>query len=150
MVGQSQCSNDLAQAFLWNMIVLEMLLTERGDKYPEILPKRIEAFLGWVGYWSVDNYEQRIKDVYKKRCRFVHDGNRDQIEVSDLLFTDDLLLNLLANLVTHPKVFSSKDDVIKFADKVEAEHTLGINTKVRPKTLRFFSHSYTDEDLQEI
>jgi hypothetical protein len=150
MIGQSQCSNDLAQAFLWNMIVLEMLLAEQGDRYPEILPKRIEAFLGWVGYWSVNEYEQRIKDVYKKRCKFVHDGKRDQIEVSDLLFTDDLLLNLLANLVSHPKVFSSKDEVIKFADKVEAEHTLGIKPRVRPKTLRFFSRTYTEEDFQEI
>jgi len=150
MIGQSQCSNDIAQSFLWNMIVLEMLLTEQGDKYSEALPKRIEAFLGWVGYWSVLDYEKRIKDIYHKRCKFVHDGLRDKIEIADLLFTDDLLLNLMVNLVNHIQIFSSKEAVINFADKVEAEHILGIKSKVRPKTLQFFSRSYTDDDFQEI
>ena len=86
LIGQSQYSSDIAQSFLWNMIALELLLTKRGDKYTEELPRRIEAFLGWVGYWDIDNYEKQIKDIYKKRCQFVHDGQRDNINIADLQF----------------------------------------------------------------
>ncbi len=150
LVGQSQCSNDIAQSFLWNMIALELLLTRRGDKYSDVLPKRIESFLGWAGFWEVDGYSEKIKNVYGKRCSFVHDGKRDSITIQDLLFTDDLLLNLFSNLVLHPTLFNSKEQVIAFSKKVEAEHILKIRPTVRPKTLRSFSRNYTEEDYQEI
>lgn len=150
MIGQSQCSNDLVHSFLWNMIVIEMLLTDQGDKYIEVLPERIEAFLGWVGFWSTSNYSEIIKEVYKKRCKLVHDGQWETINITDLLFTDDLLLNLLVNIVNHPKIFNSKESVINFADKVKAEHLLGVKPKVRPKSLVFFSRTYTPDDLKEI
>ena len=150
LIGQSQCSTDIAQSFLWNMIALEILLTEQVDKYTDILPKRIEAFLGWVGYWEINNYEERIKEIYQKRSSFVHSGKSETISVQDLLFTDDLLLNLLSNLVYHTERFSSKKAVIDFAKKVEAEHVLGVKPKIRPKTLRFFSRSYTPQDYEKI
>jgi len=149
LIGQSQCSSDLPQSFLWNMIALEMLLTVQGDSYLDILPKRIEAFLGWVGFWDYENYEDKIKDAYKKRCSLVHNGRRDLIIVEDLLFTDDLLLNLLINLIQHIKLFESKDDVIVFSNKVEAEHLLGVTPRVRPKTLQFSSRHYTADDYLE-
>lgn len=153
LIGQSITTNNLAQAFLLNMIAIESLLTRQGDKYTEILPKRIEAFIGWVGYWSVNNYKQRIEDIYKKRCKYVHDGNDSGIEIRDLLFTDDLLLNILLNLISHHKIFHSKEEVINFATLVSAEHTLGIvgdKSKIRPKTLRFLSKKYTQKDFEKI
>ena len=150
MIGQSQCSNDLVQSFIWNMIVLEMLLKKEGDKYIDVLPERIEAFIGWIGYWSVGNYEKWIQEVYKKRCKFVHNGQWENIGVLDLLFTDDILLNLLVNIVRHPRIFHSKDAVIEFADKVKAEHVLGIKPRVRPKSMVFFSRRYSENDLSEI
>lgn len=150
MIGQSQCSNDLVHSFLWNMMVIEMLLAVRGDKYIDILPERIEALLGWVGFWSTNNYSQRIKEVYKKRCKLVHVGQWETINIADLLFTDDLLLNLLVNIVNHPKILNSKKSVIDFADKVNAERLLGVKPKVRPKSLVFFSRTYTVDDLKEI
>ena len=153
IIGQSVTANNLAQAFLLNMIAIESLLTRQGDKYTEVLPKRIEAFIGWVGYWSVDNYKERIEDVYQKRCQYVHDGNDANIEIEDLLFTDDILLNILVNLVGNHKIFKLKEDIIKFATKVSAEHTLGIvgdKSRVRPKTLRFLSKKYTDDDYKKI
>lgn len=150
LLGQSQCSNDLTQSFLWNMIALELLLTRQGDKYTEVLPKRIEAFLGWVGFWDVDNYSDRIKEVYKKRSAFVHDGRRENITIKDLLFTDDLLLNLIVNLIQHIKLFESKDKVIEFSRKIEAEYILGVKPKIRPKTLQFISRHYTEKDYQEM
>lgn len=150
LIGQSQASSDLAQSFLWNMIALETLLARQGDKYTEALPMRLEAFLGWVGFWSLHDYPTKIRKVYDKRNLFVHDGNSKNITVEDVLFTDDLLLNLMINIVHHTKMFYSKESVIDFAQKVEAERLLKIKPKVRPKTLHYFSRSYSAQDLADI
>jgi hypothetical protein len=79
LVGQSINSNDVTMSFLWNMIALELLLTQQGEKYIDTLPKRVEAFLGWIGFWSMNDFESKIREAYKKRSAFVHDGNNDQI-----------------------------------------------------------------------
>jgi len=150
LVGQSQVSSDLPQAFLWNMIALELLLTEQGDRYREILPRRAEAFIGWAVAWNEDNYEDRIQDLYKKRSAFVHDGNREKIEITDLLFSDTLLRNVLNNIVKHPKLFNSRDAVIEFSRKVEAERLLNIKPKVTPKTFMYVDPLYSERDFEEI
>ena len=83
----------------------------------------------------------------------MHDGNDSNIEIKDLLFTDDLLLNIMLNLIAHHKIFNSKNDVIEFTKKVAAEHVLGIvgdKSNIRPKTLRFLSKYYSDEDFEKI
>ncbi len=153
LIGQSITTNNLAQAFLANMIAIELLLTRQGDKYTEILPKRIEAFIGWIGYWEVDNYKEKIKGAYKKRSQYVHDGDESNILIQDLLLTDEILLNIMVNLVSHHEIFKSKDNVIDFTNKVAAEHVLGIignKSKIRPKTLSFLSVSYTKDDFKKI
>jgi hypothetical protein len=146
LIGQSQTSMDVPQAFLWNMIALELLLTRQTDAYLDALPARAEAFLGWVGYWQLAKFDERIRDVYKKRCALVHRGHREAIAPADLLFTDDLILNLLLNIVNHIALFPSKDAIADFSEKVRAERLLGARPKVRPKTLRFISRRYRDAD----
>lgn len=150
LIGQSHCSTEIAHSFLWNMIALELLLTEQRNKQDNALSERAEALLGWVGSWEIEGYESRIRDAYKKRCGFVHDGNSDDISISDLLFTDDLLFNLLLNLVHHTKLFQSKKAVIDFSNKLAAERTLGLKPRVRPKTFKFFARGYTDKDYEEL
>jgi hypothetical protein len=150
LAGQSQSGQDVPQCFLWNMIALETLLTQRDDKYSEKLPERTEAFLGWAKDWKVKNFEEKIKDIYNKRCLFVHTGQRDHIGIADILFSDDLLLNVLNNIVRHLSIFRSKKKLIEFSEKVRAEHILGIKTKVRPKTFRFMQPIYTEKDLEKI
>lgn len=147
LVGQSQASTDLAQAFLWNVIALERLLARQGDTYTEVLPQRAEAFLGWVGYWQMGRFNARIKDVYRKRSGLVHAGQREAIEPSDLLFMDDLMANLLLNLVLHTRQFPTKSAVVDFAKRVEAERILGVKPRARPKTLRFWHRRYSADDL---
>ncbi|MGH3144504.1 MAG: hypothetical protein ACRDTR_01755, partial [Rubrobacter sp.] len=140
LIGESVGANDLFKSFVWNMVVLEMLLTKQQERLKETLPKRAEALLGWVGFWETDNYEYRIKEVYGKRNALLHSGRRERITEQDLAFTDSLILNLLINLVSHPKLFGSKDDVVRFSEKVEAERVLGVKPRVRPegrKGLRF-------------
>jgi len=72
------------------------------------------------------------------------------VTVEDLLFVDDIMVNLLWNILSHPKLFRSKEDVIEFGRKVEAERILGIKPRVRPKSLQYISRKYTEQDKVEI
>ncbi len=148
LMGMSQMTVDVPQAFLWNMIALECLLTRQGDGYVDALPARAEAFLGWVWDWKASNLDQRIREAYRKRCLLVHRGQREVVAPADLLLTDDIVLNLLLNIVTHIKLFSSKDAIVDFSLKVEAERRLGIRPRTRPKTLSYLKPSYSHEDYK--
>lgn len=138
MAGQSQVSDDLPQAFLWNVIALEALLAEQTDKKSDVLPSRIEAFIGWAADWGLKDYERRIKEAYDKRSILVHQGDRGCITPEDLDFSDRLLFNILVNIVKHPQLFGSKKGIVEFSRRVEAERVLGLKPHVRPKTLHFF------------
>lgn len=148
--GQSQGSSDKAQCFLWNIIALEALLAEHDDKKSDALPSRIKAFIGWAQDWEVERYEQKIDAAYKKRSALVHQGKRDIVKIEDVLFTDDLLLNVLINIVSHPKRFGSKSSIIEFSRQVEAERILGVRPSVRPKTLQMLKPHYSEEDFQRL
>lgn len=149
LLGLSQMSTDSPQAFLWNMIALELLLTRQEDTYVDALPTRAEAFLGWVGYWQVQDFERRIRAAYQKRCQLVHRGERELIDAKDVIFTDQLLLNLMSNIVVNIDRFPSKKSIIDFSKMVEAERLLGVKAKTRPKTLMFLSQvqAATEVDL---
>jgi len=148
-IGKSQMSMDVPQAFLLNVIALEVLLTS-GDKILESLPERVEAFIGWSSDWSIENYSERIKSIYKKRCGFVHAGKTDEITINDLLFTDGVLVNVLYNIVKHIELFKNKKSIIDFSEKIQAEKLLGIRSKLRPKTFHFIKMHYSDEDFKRI
>lgn len=150
LAGQSQSGQDIPQCFLWNIIALETLLTQSDDKYSKKLPERTEAFIGWSKDWTIDNFEAKIKEMYEKRCIFVHTGRRDHINIEDILFSDDMLLNVLLNIVRHPNIFGSKENLIEFSKKIQAEHVLGIKSKIRPKTFTLLRPRYIKEDLENI
>lgn len=150
LAGRSQESRKVGEAFLWNMIVLEMLLTQQGDTYVEALPQRIESFLGWAGFWQSANYEEHIRNLYQMRCKIVHTGDFSSVSVPDLLFSDDLVLHMFDNIVNHLKIFPSKKAVIEFSQKVGAEKLLGARPRVRPRTLRVWGLSYTQEDMERL
>jgi len=150
IVGRGMVSSHTPTAFLSNMIALEMLLTEQGERHIDVLPKRIEAFLGWAGYWEKRGFSDKIKRIYALRCKYVHQGESDEITKKDLLFADDLVLNILTNIVHHPREFYSKESVIRFAELVRCEQQLGVRPKVRPRTLRMLAPRYTKKDLEQI
>lgn len=135
LTGKGLITQDIPQAFLMNMIALEMLLTVQGDKYSRELPKRVESFIGWVHWWKEDDCHKRLKRAYELRSGFVHDGKVGGIDESVLQFTDNLLFSVLTNLVSFPELFYSKPMVIEFCKKVEAEQLLGIPTRIQPKNL---------------
>lgn len=150
LCGQSQASSDLHLAFLWNMIAIETLLTSSNDKFSQELPKRVEAFIGWTTDWEIQNFESKIKQLYEKRSAFVHSGKFSSITIPDLLFTDKILLNVFYNICKHIDIFHKKQDLIDFSKKVQAEKTLGIKPKVRPKTIMFISPNYSKRDLERM
>jgi hypothetical protein len=132
------------------MIAIELLLTQQGDFYNSALPERAEAFIGWSINWKRLNYRDRISDAYRKRCGFIHAGNREAITIKDVLFTDDIILNLLVNIVKNTDIFYSKKQLIDFSEKVKAEHLLGIKSKVRPQSLQFVNLQYIRDDYDKI
>ncbi len=150
LIGRSYNCSDVPTAFLFQMIALETLLTRQGDKYTDDLPERIEAFLGWIGIWDSGKFAARIQEAYRRRCGIVHAGNLNCVTIEDLLFIDDIIYNILNNLIGHIHRFKSKDDIIDFSKKVAAERTLGIKSKIRPKTLQFIERKYTANDKNKI
>ncbi|WP_435357132.1 hypothetical protein [Emticicia sp. SJ17W-69] len=150
MIGKSMKSRDLETCFIWNMIIVEMLLTEQGDKYTDMLPERVEAFIGWVGYWKEEKFEEKIRELYKKRCEFIHDGNSKNIKIEDLLFMDNLVFNLMWNIVNHISLFPTKKSIVEFSEKIKAEKLLGIKSKVLPKTFKFMNREYDEDDYKKI
>ncbi|OCH14320.1 hypothetical protein A6E03_17490 [Aliivibrio sp. 1S128] len=146
LAGKSQSCSELSLAFLYNMIAIETLLTESGDKFSEMLPNRVEAFIGWSIDWDNEDYRKKIASLYQKRCRFVHAGDTSNIQIDDLLFSDNLLLNVLHNILKHIDIFQSKKDLISFSKKIEAEQLLNIKSKIRPKTIRYLNIIYSEND----
>jgi hypothetical protein len=145
MKGEGVGTNDLLKSFLWNMVALEILLTENEErKMLETLPKRAEALLGWVFYWEQRDYWHRIGDVYMKRNALIHQGRSDLITDKDFGIYGSSAVNVLANLVNLP-ILNSKNAVIAFLERVEAERILGVKPKVRPKDMRFFTSRVTFE-----
>lgn len=137
LAGRSFNAVDHGAAFLWNVIALEALISRQGDKYATAIPERIEALLGWIGFWDTANFHTRIEELYQLRCKVVHDARLDLVNPADIRFSEELLMNVLSNLVRHPRLFSCKDDVIAFAEKVAAQKLLGKRLTTRPKTLIF-------------
>lgn len=149
LVGESVASDDLLKSFLWNVSAMEMLLTEGENRVIDILPSRAEALLGWVAFWEVDDYKERIRDAYEQRNRFLHRGDREGISWKKLAFTDHLLVNLLSNLVGQPTPFKSKQEVIQFSNELEAEATLGLTPRSRVKRPFSFQRPVQPEFLTE-
>jgi len=48
LIGKGINSYDMATAFTWNMVAMEVLLCRRNDTYSKEIPRRVEALLGWV------------------------------------------------------------------------------------------------------
>ncbi len=148
LIGKSFNSNDIVDSFLYNMIIIETLLTIRNDKQKEALIERLNSFFDWLTNWDND-IDNKIEGLYKKRSAYVHNLEYNQITITDLLFTDELIFNLLFNIVKHPKEFSSKEMLINFSKKIEAEKILGIKeSKVRPKTFSYISKKYDEKDYK--
>lgn len=145
LAGQSCSSGDLVQSFMWMFAALDTVLGDGSlkGKYDQILVSRAKALLGWCVVWEDMSYGKKIEEIYKKRSRFVHGGERDGIAESDLTFLDDLVKNILLNIVERPDAFATREKFHEYARKVEAATVLGCEKDIYIKTLRFCSKYYT-------
>lgn len=145
IIGRSWQSFDVVDAFLWNCVALETLLIDQNasdyTRTSQKLPKRIRSLFGWLGNWESGKYKDRIDSVYKKRNLLVHDGFDEEINVEDVEFLDELLLNILLNFSKHPELFGSKKSIELFTRRVEAAEILGIDVQIYPETFEYIARS---------
>ena len=123
LMGKSYCTNEITLSFLYNIIALETLLTDENDKISKELPKRILDFIGWV-FENNYSFPEKFKELYRKRCQVVHNGNLDDVTIQDVIDSDWILRNVFYNIIRHINVFNSKSNVIDFSKKLEAEQFL--------------------------
>ena len=149
LFGQSFLAKHLAEAFTYNMIAIETLLSEQGDSFPDSLVDRIIAIFGWLHEENSEPWELMIKRLYRLRCGYVHDGKSGDINGMDLYNADRLLLNLLANLCANTREIRSKADIIRLASELAAMSTLGMKPK-RKANFFYFTSAISQKELDEI
>jgi hypothetical protein len=148
LAGKSLYAPRIADAFLLNMIALEVLLTRRGDRFPDAIIERLMTFFGWLTKEDPSAWRTMIRRLYKFRCAMVHDGRADGLRAIDLYNSELLLANALRNLCKLKTRIRSKDDIIELAEKVRAWRVLGMKPVDRPKGVRFTRLLLNDEQLK--
>lgn len=146
--AKSHFETDIAAAFLYNWIAIELLLKDRQGKTENIIVNRITALFGFLKIADEEYWRKTIKNLYKKRNSFVHGGESAQITIEDLLISDKILSNLLINLIRLNKVFPSKSSVTDFCDEVNARKYL--NLKINWPNLRYYSPSISMSEISKI
>lgn len=148
-LGKSQDSTELYLSFLNNMIALDSILSTptNGKKQSQSVESALHYLLGWSDLWS-NEIKEKVKEIYKLRADLVHDGKRENIKVEDLLFTDQILRNVLFNITKHPHLFQNKKALKDFLLKREAENTLGVKSTILPKSFKAFKMHYSGSVLK--
>lgn len=151
LAGLSQSTNNILQAFIWNFIAIEKLLTRKKDiKKYEDMPIIIENLFGWVPDWKYNKYSGLFKRITNKRHELIHNGNIECIEALDLTFSDFILDNLLFNIVININELKSHKKFIDFIDKIKEEKKSGKQTKKYSKKFIYWNLIYHERDFQKI
>lgn len=146
--AKSYFESDIATAFLYNWIAIELLLKDRSGNTEYIIVDRITALFGWLKDEDEEYWKKAIKSLYKKRNKFVHGGEATQINIEDLLISDKILHNLLINLIRLYKHFPSKSSVTDFCEEVNARKLLGL--KIKWPKLQYFSPTISRSEILAI
>ncbi len=150
LAGQSHFARNNWEAFLYNIIALELLLTNRGEDIKAKLTERLIALFGWITNEDSAVWEKLIDKIYGLRSDFVHKGSFEAITIQDVVTSDTLLYNLLYNICCQTKFIKSKNDIIALSDRLNARKTLGLPYIDRPKKLRYTRHSTTIREFKKI
>lgn len=136
--GMSHFALNSWEAFLYDMIAIEILLSERNDKkINDKIVKRLFALFGWMTNEDPNKWKRSIEGLYKIRSAFVHKGETKNITIDDLLYADLVLANLLEAVCRLTREFQSKKDIEELARKIEARRNLGQKPLERPKGISF-------------
>jgi len=150
LIGKSINSHDIPEAFLRNVIAMEMLLVNQNEKIKEKLIERSAYLLEWYKDWSENKLPEKIEALYKKRCDFVHDGDTENISKEDLIFSDDLLFNLINNIFRNIDKIDSKGSLIDFSNKYQCEKKLGLKSKLQFGRFEYMKKEYRDLDIENL
>ncbi|MDG1804302.1 HEPN domain-containing protein [Flavicella sp.] len=141
IIGQAQSSERVEDAFLKNIVALEMLLVEnKADmKKCQVVVKRLGFLLDWTENWSQNRYKEKIVKLYTIRNNYMHEGKAQDITLEQLVILENILFNVLYNIVNCIDVFNSKGKLVEYSDNYEHEKKLKIvSNKYQLKKLRFF------------
>jgi hypothetical protein len=141
--GRSYLAKSVHEAFVLDMIAIETLLALRGEKFPDVLVERLNAFFGWLRGDETTLWKDIISRLYRLRCSYVHDGKSGDVMFDDLFYADMLLQNLLLNICRNPRHFSSKSAVVEFTRRIAARRVLGLKVRTKEYKLSFNSPHLT-------
>lgn len=150
IAGQSQFARYLHEAFFLDMVGIETLLAYPGDKFPDALINRLFALFGWLTDEKSEMWKSIVKRLYEQRCSFVHSGEQKEITWTDLHNADTILANLLMNLSGLTKTIKSKQDIIAYANEIEARKILGKKPRVGKLPLFFKRRALTKQEVNRL
>lgn len=150
LVGRSQNSIELPEAFLWAMIALEQLLVGADERsgHLEKLDSRCQSLFGHCPLWDRMNLSAALHSIYRKRCSLVHEGNRSGIMIGDVIAADLILSNVIGNVVFNAGRISSKAKLIAFAEEAKARALLNMPPRERKWHWHFSNLCYTESRLK--
>ena len=158
LIGKAQSSNILSYCFLNNMIVIEMLLKNNDqEKFMKVIPGRVEAFFDWSKALNSnpnkrtgDLIENKLKAIYDKRNNLVHQGEYHKISIEDLLFSDELVRNLMSNIMHHISIFRNQQALISFCEIRKAQKVLKLKKTNQPGSLFYVVKNYSASRIREL
>jgi hypothetical protein len=147
MLGRSLMSLELADAFLLNVIGLETLLTNRGERNGPSLARRIKGMTGWHLRHERPDYQDEIKKIHSVRCEIVHDSDYSGLTPELPLQSDLYLQNCLLNIVNLPQVFPDKPTLSAVLDGYATHENWPDDDSIPFQWVGDFDFSNDDLDL---
>jgi len=120
------------EAYILNMIALEILISKSGEKYKVFMPEFLNSLFDWNEFWN-EHFSGELSSIYDARNKFVHDGNAVEITDRRLFLLDYILFNLLDNIYKNPSTFKSKEALLKVSELIRAGKIVGTRKSFLPK-----------------
>lgn len=128
LFGEGYMEHDAQQAILSNMIALDLLLFENGERKRSQLGL-LSAVLDWVRAYAPPgtNWANRaaMEKLLDDRNKLVHEGYCKDLTLDELLLSDDVVGNLLHLIIRNRQTIRNKKQLREFAKRESARMTLG-------------------------
>ncbi len=120
LFGEGYLEHDAQQAILANMIALDVLLFEKGERQTRQV-RLLEGMLRWIRMYTPPGIawadEEARERLIRIRNDLVHEGHTSDLTINDLLLADDVVGNLLLLVVRNCDIFGTKEKFREFAKK---------------------------------
>jgi len=126
--GEGYLQYNAQQAMLADMITLDLLLFENGERRQRKI-QLLDSSLDWVRTWTPPGARwasaEDLTRLLYIRNKLVHEGHCGDLTARELLLADDILGNLLLLAVRNTADIRCKDDLRSFAEQALARRVLG-------------------------